>query len=71
MDLIIGGGTYGKLALDKIRDDGGLIVVIDEDPGCIVQEEYRLPEISGADTLPEEGAVYIKGGVETAAGIVA
>lgn len=70
MDLIIGGGTYGKLALEKIRDDGRLIVVIDEDPGCIVQKEYRLPEISGDDTLPEKGAVFIKGGVETAAAII-
>ncbi|WP_052418792.1 hypothetical protein [Methanolacinia paynteri] len=71
MDLIIGGGTYGKLALEKIRDDGRLIVVIDEDPGCIVQKEFRLPEISGDDTLPEEGSVFIKGSVETAAGFVA
>ena len=71
MDLIIGGGTYGKLAFDKIRDDGRLILVIDEDPGCIVQEEYRLTEISGDDPLPEEGAVFIKGDVKAAAGIVA
>ncbi|WP_421908763.1 hypothetical protein [Methanolacinia petrolearia] len=70
MDLIIGGGTYGKLAFDKIRDEGKCIVVLDEDPGCIVQKEYRLPEVSAWDTLPEE-AVFIKGGIETAAVIVA
>ena len=70
MELIIGGGTYGKLAFDKIQDEGGSIVVIDEDPYCIVQKEYHLLEVSAGTTLPE-GTVFIKGGVETAAWIVA
>lgn len=70
MDLIIGGGTYGKLAFDRIKDGGRSVVVIDEDPGCIVQMNYSLPEVSAVDELPEK-AVFIRGGPETAARIVA
>jgi len=70
MDLIIGGGTYGKLAFDKIKDEGDCIVVIDEDPGCVVQKDYGLPEFSDGECL-SEGAVFLKGGIGAAATIIA
>jgi len=75
LDLIIGGGTYGKRAFAKIRKTNTSVIVIDTDPSCSVQKNHGLPVVAAehiSDPNPlQPGAYFIQGGIAEAAHIVA
>ena len=47
----MGGGKYGELAFQRLRQDGASLIVIDADPACVVQKNRDLPSCNCGGSL--------------------
>lgn len=74
MDLIIGGGTYGEQAFQKLRQENTPVVVLDTDANCALRTHQQIPSITvgelAAPGLPPAGYAFIEGGIAEAADII-
>ena len=60
MDIIVGGGKYGSVAVEYLRRNKRGFVLVDKDPNCLAVKKYRL-ESSGH--IGTEGEYFREGGI--------
>jgi hypothetical protein len=60
MDIIVGGGKYGCVAVEYLRKKGRGFVLVDKDPSCLAVKRYKL---KSADHIDTEGEQFVEGNV--------
>jgi hypothetical protein len=58
MDIIVGGGKYGCIAVEYLRKSRRGFVLIDKDPKCLAAKTYRL---NTAGPVGAEGEYFLRG----------
>ena len=60
MDIIVGGGKYGSVAVEYLRRNKRGFVLVDKDPNCLAVKKYRL---ESAGHIGTEGEYFREGSV--------
>lgn len=60
MDIIVGGGKYGCIAVEYLRKNRRGFVVVDKDPTCLAVKRYGLKSAAHVGT---EGEHFFEGGI--------
>jgi hypothetical protein len=60
MDIIVGGGKYGCVAVEYLRTHKRGFVVVDKDPSCLAVKRYGLKP---AEQVGAEGEHFVHGGI--------
>ena len=60
MDIIVGGGKYGCVAVEYIRKNARGFVVVDKDPFCLAVKRYGLKSV---ERVVAEGEHFFEGGI--------
>ena len=60
MDIIVGGGKYGCVAVECLRKNARGFVVVDKDPNCLATKRFRLKP---AAQIGEEGEYFLEGDI--------
>jgi hypothetical protein len=60
MDIIVGGGKYGSVAVEYLRRNKRGFVLVDKDPNCLAVKKYRL---KSAGHIGTEGECFREGGI--------
>jgi hypothetical protein len=62
MDIIVGGGKYGCMAVEYLRKKRRGFVLVDKDPNCLAVKRYKLKT---AFEIDAEGEHFIQGEIAT------
>jgi len=62
MDIIVGGGKYGCMAVEYLRKKRKGFVLVDKDPNCLAVKRYKLKT---AFEIDAEGEHFIQGEIAT------
>jgi hypothetical protein len=62
MDIIVGGGKYGCIAVEYLRKNRRGFVLVDKDPNCLATKRFRLKPSAQIGTA---GEYFIHGGIAT------
>ncbi len=60
MDIIVGGGKYGCMAVDYLRRKRRGFVLVDKDPNCLAVKKFRL---KFAEQVGTEGEYFLEGDI--------
>jgi len=60
MDIIVGGGKYGCIAVEYLRKNRRGFVLVDKDPNCLATKRFRLKPSAQIGTA---GEYFIHGGI--------
>ena len=60
MDIIVGGGKYGCIAVEYLRKKRRGFVLVDKDPNCLAVRRFRLKPSVQIDT---EGEYFLEGDI--------
>jgi hypothetical protein len=58
MDIIVGGGKYGCIAVEYLRKNKRGFVLVDKDPNCLATRRFKLKP---ATQISEEGEYFLEG----------
>ena len=68
MDIIVGGGKYGCMAVEYLRKKRKGFVLVDKDPNCLAVKRYKLKT---AFEIDAEGEHFIQGEIATVSQLMA
>jgi hypothetical protein len=68
MDIIVGGGKYGCMAVEYLRKKRRGFVLVDKDPNCLAFKRYK---IKTAFEIDPEGEHFIQGEIATVSQLMA
>ncbi|MBN1244407.1 hypothetical protein JXA31_02295 [Candidatus Bathyarchaeota archaeon] len=60
MDIIVGGGKYGCIAVEYLRQNRRGFVLVDKDPNCLATERFRLKPYA---QIGVEGEYFLEGDI--------
>jgi hypothetical protein len=60
MDIIIGGGKYGCIAVEYLRKNRGGFVIVDSDPNCLATKRFSLKPSA---EIGAEGEYFLEGDI--------
>lgn len=60
MDIIVGGGKYGCMAVEYLKKNRRGFVVVDKDPSCLAVKRYGL---KSAEQVGAEGEYFFEGDI--------
>jgi len=60
MDIIVGGGKYGCIAVEYLRKNKRGFVLVDKDPNCLATKRFRLKP---SDQIGAEGEYFLEGDI--------
>ena len=67
MDIIVGGGKYGCIAVDYLRKNGQGFVLVDKDPNCLATKRFRL---NPPAQIGRDGEHFLEGDVAQVLGLI-
>jgi hypothetical protein len=60
MNIIVGGGKYGCIAVEYLRKNNQGFVLVDKDPNCLATKRFRLTPVT---PLGAEGEYFLEGNI--------
>ena len=60
MDIIVGGGKYGCIAVEYLRKNKRGFVLVDKDPSCLATRRFKLKP---AAQIGKEGEYFLEGNI--------
>ena len=61
MDIIVGGGKYGCVAVEYLRNNNRDFVLIDKNPSCLAVSRFKLKPYA---QIGSEGEYFLKGNID-------